>query len=112
MGDSYNIENLSNVEGLQMGPDGVQVNNFGAARAEQRRLVEELIRQARSHARELAAPDALTSTAAELETELDREEPREGRLRDLLGRLTMAAGGVTAVAEAVDKVRQAIGLDG
>jgi polyhydroxyalkanoate synthesis regulator phasin len=111
MGDSYNIENLSNVEGLQMGADGIQVNYFGA-RAEQRRLVEELIRQARSHSRELAAPDVLTSTAAELDTELDREEPREGRLRDLLGKLTMAAGGVTAVAEAVDKLRQAIGLDG
>jgi Family of unknown function (DUF5955) len=113
MGDKYNIKSIDNVQGLQIGSGGSQVNNFRTvSRAEQRQLVEELVRQARAHAGELTAPEKLESAAVELDTELGRDEPRESRLRSLLGRLTVAAGGVTAVAEAVSKVRQAIGLDG
>jgi hypothetical protein len=113
VGDEYHIENLHNVQGLQMGRGGSQKNYFHAApRAEQRQLVEELVRQTRAHASELAEPEELALAAAELDSELDRDEPRAGKLQSLLDRLARAAGGVTAVAEAVSDVRRAIGLDG
>ena len=112
MGSNFNFHGEVHGQGHIFGDHGRVENRFGAIleAEERRRLVEELVEEIKAHESELPDPDELISTTEELDTELNRDEPHPGILRRLVNNLTLGAAGVTAVAEAVDKVRKALGL--
>lgn len=70
----------------------------------------ELERLIARHEHELPDPEAARSSAAALRREAESDTPDRGLRRALLTALTAAAGPVTAVAESVLKVRQALDL--
>jgi hypothetical protein len=112
MGSNFNFHGEVHGQGHIFGDHGRIENRFGPTlEAEgRRRLVEELVQEIKAHELELPDPDGLICTTEELDTELDRDEPHRGTLRRLVNNLTLGAAGVIAVAEAVDKVRKALGL--
>jgi hypothetical protein len=112
MGSTFNFQSEIHGQGHVFGDHAHQENRFGNAldAEERRQLVEELVQEVRVHAAELPDPDEMIATADEFDTELRRDEPRRGSLRQLVNNLTLGAAGVTAVAEAVDKIRRALGL--
>jgi len=112
MGSNFNFHREVNGQGHIFGDHGRIENRFGATlEAEERRLlIEELVQEIKAHESELPDPDGLISRTEELDTELHRDEPHRGILRRVVNNLTLGAAGVTAVAEAVDKVRKALGL--
>jgi hypothetical protein len=112
MGSNFNFHGKVDGQGHIFGDHGRIENRFGATleAEERRRLVEELVQEVKAHESELPDPDGLLSTTEELGAELHRAEPRRGILRRLVNNLVLGAAGVTAVAEAVDKVRKALGL--
>ena len=112
MGSNFNFHGEVHGQGHIFGDHGRIENRFGATSEaeERRRLVEELVDEIKAHESELLDPDGLISTTEELDNELHRGEPHRGILRRLVNNLIVGAAGVTAVAEAVDKVRKALGL--
>jgi hypothetical protein len=112
MSSNFNFYDEVHGKGHVFGDHADVDNRFGVSldAGERRQLVQELVREIRTHEGELSDPDRLISTTDELDTELRRDEPRRGTLRRLVNNLTLGAAGVTAVAEAVDKVRKALGL--
>lgn len=112
MGSNFNFHDQVHGQGHIFGDHAHQENRFGAAlEAEDRhQLLEELLQDIRTHEAELPNPDGLVAAADELDTELRQDEPDPGTLRRLVNKLTLSAAGVTAVAEAVDKLRRALGL--
>jgi Family of unknown function (DUF5955) len=114
MGSNYNFLDQVHGQGHIFGDYGRQENRFKTSpqTEEPHRLIEELIQEIRAYASQLPDPDELTSTAGQLQTELSEDEPNQGTLRRLLTNITLGAAGVTAVAEAVDKLREALNLGG
>jgi hypothetical protein len=112
MGSNFNFRGEVHGQGHIFGDHGRIENRFAATleAEERRRLVEELVQEIKAHEAELPDPDGLLSTTEELDTELDRGEPHQGTLRRLVNHLIVGAAGVTAVAEAVDKICKALGL--
>jgi hypothetical protein len=112
MGSNFNFHGEVHGQGQVFGDHGRIENRFGATleAEERRRLVGELVREIKAHESELPDPNGLLSTTEELDTELHRGEPHRGTVRRLMNNLIVGAAGVTAVAEAVDKVREALGL--
>lgn len=114
MSSNYHFLDQVHGQGHIFGDHGRQENRFKTSpqTEEQHRLIEELIQEIRAYASQLPDPEELTSTAGQLQTELSEEEPNQGTLRRLLTNLTLGAAGVTAIAEAVDKLRKALNLGG
>lgn len=112
MGSNYNFHGPVQGQGHIFGDDARQENRFNAPplAEERHRLIEELLQQISDHAADLRNHNELTATAEELDAELRQDEPRPGTLRRLVTNLTLGATGVTAVAEAVEKLRTALNL--
>jgi hypothetical protein len=107
---TFNFRDQVHADRSNFGDHGHVDNRVGVQVEEWRQLVEVLVQEVRAHAAELPDPDGLIATAGELDTELRRDDPRRGMLRRLVNSLTVGAAGVIAVAEAVDKIRKALGL--
>lgn len=71
-------------------------------------LVRELLDAVRDHAGELTDEAGAQTAAEEAVAELGRDRPDVSRVRQLLGKLSMAAGPVSEIAAAVITVERAI----
>lgn len=111
MGSTFNFRGQVHADRSNFGDYGRVDNRVGSLQVEElRQLIKELVQEARTHAADIPDPDGLVSTAGELDTELRRDEPRRGVIRRLVRDLTLGAAGVVAVAEAVEKIRTALGI--
>ncbi|NRQ30800.1 hypothetical protein HII36_02965 [Nonomuraea sp. NN258] len=107
-GESIRIDNLSG-QGNNIGGSGnTAYVNMGAP-AQLQTLVRQLEAAVAGHRAELADPEGAGDAVELLREEVDGGRPSPKRLTAFLNALTTSAGSVTAVTEAVAKLKDTIG---